>query len=90
MPQAIPTVAQNAAAVKNQAETDLVSLVPRQLALQVAPRLGLEVYGQPMPMAVPLIAMFWHRRTKANPEQAWFRGRLAALLARLNAGEAPV
>lgn len=72
------------------AETDLISLVPRQLALQVAPRLGLDIYLQPMPMAVPLIAMFWHRRAEANPAQGWLRGRVAALLARLNAGEASV
>jgi DNA-binding transcriptional LysR family regulator len=72
------------------AETDLISLVPQQLALQVAPRLGLEIYGQPMPMPVPTVCMLWHRRTEANPAQAWLRGRVAALLAPLNEGEAPV
>ncbi len=72
------------------AETDLVSLVPRQLALQVAPRLGLEIYTQPMPMDVPVIAMFWHRRAEANVAQAWLRRRIAALLGALNGGEAPI
>jgi DNA-binding transcriptional LysR family regulator len=66
------------------AETDLISLVPRQLALAVAPRLGLEIYGQPMPMAVPTVCMMWHRRAEANPAQAWLRGRVAALLSALD------
>jgi DNA-binding transcriptional LysR family regulator len=72
------------------AETDLVALVPRQLALEVSPRLGLDIFLQPMPMAVPLIAMFWHRRADANPAQSWLRRRIADLLRPLNAGEAPV
>jgi DNA-binding transcriptional LysR family regulator len=72
------------------AETDLVSLVPRQLAERMAPRMALETYDQPMPMSVPLIAMFWHRRAEANPAQAFLRRRIAGLLGALNAGEDPV
>lgn len=72
------------------AETDLVSLVPRQLAERVALGRGLAIYRQPMPIAVPVIAMFWHRRAEATPAQAWLRRRIATLLGALNAGEAPV
>ena len=72
------------------AETDLVALVPRQLALRVAPRLGLVLYRQPMPMRAPLIAMIWHRRARANPAHAWLRDLVARLLTPLNDGEAPL
>jgi DNA-binding transcriptional LysR family regulator len=68
-------------------ETDLVALVPRQLAERVAPRLGLATYVQPMPMAVPLICMYWHRRAEANPAQAWLRQRIAGVLGALDPGE---
>ncbi|MDH3263908.1 MAG: LysR family transcriptional regulator [Paracoccaceae bacterium] len=71
------------------AETDLVALVPRQLALRVAPRLGLVLYRQPMPVRAPLIAMIWHRRARANPAHAWLRDLVARLLTPLNDGEAP-
>ena len=52
--------------------------------------MALETYDQPMPMSVPLIAMFWHRRAEANPAQAFLRRRIAGLLGALNAGEDPV
>lgn len=69
------------------AETDLISLVPRQLAVHVAPRLGLEIYRQPMPMPVAQITMFWHRRAERNPGQAWLRRRIADLLGALDTDE---
>jgi DNA-binding transcriptional LysR family regulator len=68
-------------------ETDLVSLVPRQLAERLAERDGLAIYQQPMPMAAPVIAMFWHRRAEVAPAQGWIRRRIATLLGALNAGE---
>jgi DNA-binding transcriptional LysR family regulator len=72
------------------AETDLVALVPRQLARLVAPRLGLSIYRQPMPVPTPVIAMIWHRRARATPAHAWLRGLVADLLAPLNDGEPPL
>lgn len=72
------------------AETDLVSLVPRQLAERLAVRDGLAIYQQPMPMSVPVITMFWHRRAEVAPAQAWIRRRIATLLGALNAGERPI
>jgi DNA-binding transcriptional LysR family regulator len=72
------------------AESDLVALIPRQLAELVAPRLGLALYRQPMPVRAPLIAMVWHRRARANPAHAWLRDLVARLLTPLNDGEAPL
>lgn len=69
------------------AGSDLVGLLPRQLAEALAPRLRLEVYDLPMPLTPPLICMVWHRRATRNPAQHWMRGLIADLLQPLDAGE---
>lgn len=72
------------------AESDLVGLLPRQLAEAAAPRLGLEVYDLPMPLSTSLISMVWHRRSSRNPAHRWMRMQVAKLLTPLNSGEAPI
>lgn len=71
------------------AETDLIALVPVQLARRIAPRLGLALYSPPMPIATPEIAMFWHRRARTNPAHKWLRDRIAGLLRSLDTVGAP-
>jgi DNA-binding transcriptional LysR family regulator len=72
------------------AESDLVGLLPRQLAEAVAPRLGLEVYEPPMPVSASLISMVWHRRSSRNPAHRWMRMLVTKVLTPLNHGEAPI
>jgi len=72
------------------AESDLVGLLPRQLAEAVAPRLGLDLYDVPMHLAASQINMVWHRRSTRNPAHRWMRDLIATLLAPLNVGEAPL
>ncbi len=72
------------------AETDLVALIPRQLAERLAPRVGLTIYRAPMPMNAPVIVMIWHRRARSNPAHRWFRQMIADCLLPLNDGEAPL
>ena len=72
------------------AETDHVALVPQQLAHKLAGKLDLQVLTPPMPMALPLIGMIWHRRRTNAPAHRWLRDVIATLMAPLNAGEPPV
>ncbi len=69
-------------------ESDLVALLPRQLALAMAPRLGLELYLAPMDITPALMRMIWNRRTTGDPAHRWFRSLVAELLRPLNEGEA--
>lgn len=68
------------------AESDLIALLPHQLAQWIAPRLGLEIYAAPMPVDPVLIAMIWHKRSSATPAHRWMRDLIASLLTPLNAG----
>jgi DNA-binding transcriptional LysR family regulator len=69
------------------AESDLIGLVPRQLAERVAPQVGLEIFRPPMPMEPALIVAVWHRRTTASPFHAWMRGAVVTLMRSLDEGE---
>lgn len=67
------------------AGSDLVALLPQQLAEAVAPRLGLSVHVAPMPLPAAAICMVWHRRATGNPAHRWLRGLVADLLRPLDA-----
>ncbi len=67
--------------------SDHVALLPRQLALAMRDRLGVEIYLPPMPIAPAQIAMIWHRRATNAPAHRWIRGVIAELLSPLNEGE---
>lgn len=72
------------------AESDLIALLPGQLARHVAPRVGLDIFTPPMPVPAPLITMVWHRRATHNPAHRWLRNKVANLLLPLNEGEQPL
>jgi DNA-binding transcriptional LysR family regulator len=43
-------------------QSDLIALIPHQLALQVAPNAGLSIYSAPMAMSTRAqIVMVWHK-----------------------------
>ncbi|WP_102110296.1 LysR family transcriptional regulator [Oceaniglobus roseus] len=67
------------------AESDLIALMPAQLADHFAPRMGLAVYGPPMPVPEAHLVMFWHKRSTQNPAHRWLRALIADLLAPLDA-----
>lgn len=69
-------------------ESDLVALLPCQLAEASAPRLGLDVYVPPMPLPAATICMVWHRCVTRTPAQRWLRALVAELLRPLDADEA--
>ncbi len=69
------------------AGSDLVALLPEQLARKVAPRLGLAIYTPPMPINPVQICMIWHRRNTNHPTHRWLRDLVLELLAPLNDDE---
>lgn len=69
------------------AQSDLVGLLPRQMAEAMAPGLGLDIYSLPMPVPAATIVMVWHRRAARNPAHRWMRGLVGDLLRPLDAGE---
>ncbi|MEX0407735.1 LysR family transcriptional regulator [Aquibium sp. LZ166] len=64
--------------------SDLIALIPTQLATHVAKRACLDVYKPPMPIDPALITMVWHRRSSATPAHRWLRELIAEILAPLN------
>ena len=65
-------------------QSDLIALIPHQLALQVAPGAGLSIYTAPMPIDLAQIAMVWHRRSTSAPGHCWLRDRIAEILSPLD------
>lgn len=69
------------------AGSDLVALLPEQLARKVASRLGLAIYIPPMRINPALICMIWHKRNANHPTHRWLREMVLKLLSQLNADE---
>ncbi|MGJ8570790.1 MAG: LysR family transcriptional regulator [Hoeflea sp.] len=70
-------------------ESDLIALIPHQLAAQVAPKAGLSIYEAPMPLELAQIIMVWHRRSSSLPGHVWLRDRIAEILQQLDDGDMP-
>jgi DNA-binding transcriptional LysR family regulator len=66
------------------AHSELIALIPRQLAERMAPRVGLDIFQPPMPVAPAAIALIWHKRATLSPAHSWLRDAIAALTAPLN------
>jgi DNA-binding transcriptional LysR family regulator len=65
------------------AQSDLIAVIPRELAVHAARTLPLRVYRPPFPVGPFPIAMAWHRRSSRNAAHRWLRETLARLLADL-------
>ncbi len=66
------------------AGSDLIALLPTQLAYQIAPTTGLEVFQPPMRVSAAEIIMIWNRRSSADPAHAWLRDQIAQLMEALD------
>lgn len=64
-------------------ESDLVAMLPAQLARKIAPRLGLKIYALPMRVTPATICMIWHKRNTAHPTHRWLREQVLAILSDL-------
>jgi DNA-binding transcriptional LysR family regulator len=69
------------------AESELIALIPRQLAEQLAPSMGLSVYNPPMSIEPALIVGIWHKRSTNNPAHRWMRDLVADIMIPMNKGE---
>lgn len=67
-------------------ESDLIALLPHQLARQVAGKFGLNIYVPPMAVDLVEIIMIWHRRSTASPGHRWLRSMIADILQPLDDG----
>ncbi len=64
------------------AESDLVALVPEQLASRLAPKLGLVLYDPPIEIQPVQLSMIWHRRSNATPAHRWIRQMIIDIMNR--------
>lgn len=67
-------------------QSDLIALIPWQLAENVADLYGLRVFEPPMPVDPALIVGIWHKRSNAAPLARWMRGEIFDLMKRLDRG----
>lgn len=61
-------------------ESDLIALIPEQLARDVADLFGLRVFRPPMQIDPALIIAIWHRKHDNAPLAKWMREQVFSLL----------
>lgn len=66
------------------ADSDLVALLPEQIAKKMAPRLGLDIFLPPMPIEPVQLCMYWHKRNSRNSSHKWLRDVIAEVLFQMN------
>jgi len=66
------------------AGSDLIALLPTELAYHVEKAAGLCVYRAPMPVPTAQLCMIWHRRYSASASHSWMRDQIAELLSSLD------
>ena len=66
-------------------ESDLIALVPAQLASKVAEAFELNVFEPPMEIEPALIIGIWHKRFDNASMAAWVRGQVFGLMKELDA-----
>lgn len=65
-------------------DSDLIALVPAQLAADVTKTFDLCIFQPPMPIDPPLIIGIWHKRSETNPFAAWMRDQVFDLMRALD------
>ena len=62
------------------AQSNLISVLPAELAMAVAEETGIDAFRPPIPVGPARIHMAWHRRSSKSPAHTWFRGTIADIL----------
>ena len=75
------TVADFSGVYRTVARSDLISVIPAELAAAVATEARLDVFRPPIPVGPIPIHMVWHRRSGKSPAHNWLRRTIAKTLA---------
>jgi len=67
-------------------ESDLIALVPTQLAQNVSTGFDLKYFAPPFEIAPALIIAIWHKRSDENPMAKWMRQQIFDLMKPLDEG----
>ena len=67
-------------------ESDLIALVPSQLAQKVAAGFALKHFTPPFEIPPALIVAIWHKRSDENPMSKWMRQQIFDLMKPLDEG----
>ncbi|UWQ91235.1 LysR family transcriptional regulator [Rhodobacteraceae bacterium M382] len=86
--QVVMTMPTFAGICTSVAQSDLIAMIPQQLADRLAPQIGLHVFHPPMPMPAAHIVMIWNKRSTNTPGHRWLRDQIAHLLTPLDARDA--
>lgn len=61
-------------------QSEMIALLPHQLAEYMSPRLGLDIHHPPMPVPPVTLMLAWHRRSTGSPAHRWLRTQIAETL----------
>ncbi len=86
----VMTVPTFSAVWRNVLQTDLIAILPEQLAHRVADEVGLNVFWPPVPVDRVQISMIWHKRFTGSPAHRWMRDLVAEVMLPLNEGYPPL
>ena len=86
----VTTVPTFASVWRNVAKSDLIAILPAQLAKAVAPDNGLSIYQPPLAIDQVKIVLIWHKRFTGNPAHRWMRDLIAKVMLPLNEGYPPL
>lgn len=70
--------------------SDLIALIPQQLAHTMSYTRGVDIYRAPIPIQTAQLYMIWHRRFHQDPAHKWLRHKIADMLLPLNESEPPL
>jgi len=86
----VATVPTFAAVWRNVATSDLIAILPEQLARRVAAEAGIAIFRPPVPIDRVVISLIWHKRFTGNPAHRWMRGQITDVMRPLNEGYPPL
>jgi DNA-binding transcriptional LysR family regulator len=67
------------------AHSDMIALMPHQMAEYMAPRIGLDLFLPPFDLEPINLVMAWHHRTNNSPAHRWLRDTITLLTKPLQA-----
>ena len=62
--------------------TDLIGVLPRRFAEEIAPSFNLAIHEPPMPLSSQYFYMMWHAKSTDDPGHRWLREAITGALAK--------